>query len=356
MRRPSILLAALAASVQLLIAGPAEARTLSVQLELPSQSGYDLSFGASTFRGKSSASLSIERSSRIRGSSVSYFGTGGKVSARRVDVRLPPVGEVSATFDERSSRQIEVPGCKRGITVRSGVFEGRFFFEDADGFVDVFGPLRAKGKVTVGSIGGCTGSGAKDRPGGPALFASCNEENDALYTVLGGNGFPASHSATLFEEIARLDLIRSTWASGEEDDFRFAGDLSTATVTPPLPFSGSGDYESGRLTGDLAARFLGLPEPQPLTPAKAKLKRGSLRLACGPGFGIAASSLRQPAIRTSPGPTIASGPRRRKRVAISAASRSMALASVPPGYAASSSWKAASEEWVEAHDLYGRNR
>lgn len=84
--------------------------------------------------------------------------------------------------------------------------------------------------------------------------------------------------------------------------FEPAKDLSTATLDPGRPFSGTATYAKRSLTGDLAVRFLGQEHPTPLTPAEARLRRspdGSLEIDCD-GSGGSVAWVRR-AARVAPG-------------------------------------------------------
>jgi hypothetical protein len=77
-----------------------------------------------------------------------------------------------------------------------------------------------------------------------------------------------------------IGIARFAIASGPRSAFAFDDRLSSATVAPPAPFSGSGVFQHGSgseksWTGSLAVSFLGAPHV-PLTgsPFKTRLAQG----------------------------------------------------------------------------------
>lgn len=277
----------------LLGAAPASAQKdrteiLQVEFSLPDDNGYEIDFDA-TGPGRGSAGFSADRSGRRSGAGVAYFGitgSGGTVSSRRVRVRLDPVGMVSVRFDERSSRQIEVPGCEGRVTRSTGVFTGKFAFEGENGFAKSTG-RRARGTVTTGTVRDCGLPFSAKRKARAAVLASCQPDNGGIYAVFGGPGQPSFHTTNLFDSLGKLAVFRNAYVASR-GDFELSRDLAMASTAPPAPFEGSADYAKRRLTGDLAVNLPGLTDPVPLAPAKAKLKRGnSIGIGCdGVGAGI----------------------------------------------------------------------
>ncbi|CAN5570740.1 hypothetical protein BH10ACT11_BH10ACT11_03880 [soil metagenome] len=84
------------------------------------------------------------------------------------------------------------------------------------------------------------------------------------------------------------DIVRGVFAKGKPSDFKYAPDYTTAKVTPPAPYSGTGTYAgtamwrgtatntSGPISGNLKARFLGLNGKKKLTGQPAQLGEGSV--------------------------------------------------------------------------------
>lgn len=171
------------------------------------------------------------------------------------------------------------PRVRGAGDIRRGVFVGRFSFRGEGGYA-VSAGRRTKGTMTVDRVRDCTGIPVRKHRPRPVVLTSCQPKSDAIYFASDGDG-PASHTASVFDELGSLFVIRDAFAVSEEDEIVVASDLSTATVTPPPPFTGTGQYESRRLDGDLAVSLPGLAQPVPLTPGKAKLERGR-----GIGIGI----------------------------------------------------------------------
>ena len=96
--------------------------------------------------------------------------------------------------------------------------------------------------------------------------------------------FSGSGSARFLaaEEVVegRLGIVRLATASAPESAFTFEDTLASATLAPPIPFSGKGVFQQGigvaeSWAGSLAVSFLGAPRT-PLTgpPFRTRLTQG----------------------------------------------------------------------------------
>ena len=85
-------------------------------------------------------------------------------------------------------------------------------------------------------------------------------------------------------------ITRGVFARGKQPDFTYAPDYTTAELTPPAPYGGTGVYNggvvrkkggmstTGTLDGNLKARFLGADDKVPISGADAQLgETGVLR-------------------------------------------------------------------------------
>lgn len=204
-------------------------------------------------------------------------------AAGEIDLRFTPSGQTETIRIPRGKSRR--PGCRypQRITRELGTFAGTIAFHGEHGFAT------AEATTVPGSIG----PSARPRCGGEALLA--RPAHGALPNPLGpehvrllGNAFFAVHShatreapgttyllvSTDGEKVlyfaARIELVeeglatqRTVEVSAPRSSFTYSGDLSSATLRPPAPFSGAGAYSARRelLGGDLA---VALPGADPL--------------------------------------------------------------------------------------------
>ena len=210
----------------------------------------------------------------------------GKVTKTSIDASFPGLGRIDVDFHSNRSGR---PSCNSVIHGEHGLFRGRIQFKGEGGYTSV-DAHRAKGKaVGVGSLRHCVGgiSTHIDRHrleallkkllglGGPQ--AKQTRILAEWKQPLGGVFFEATqvgrdHTQFLAVQqttVGDLAILHIARAHGSAK--RLASDpaLSFAGVTPPAPFSGSGDLRHGpdgrkRWTGDLAVSFPGAADV-PLT-------------------------------------------------------------------------------------------
>lgn len=273
-------------------AAPAQAESLSVEFNLPSDNGYRISFSADRYGHDSDAALTADHRSKLGSSSVTYaLDHGATVSARRIHADLGSRGNVSVTFQRQSERRIQFPSCRGYLLIQRGVFSGSFDFTGEHGFASASG-TRAQGAVTIDRTGRCRGEGhgGDGSNGGPTFgLASCARGAAPTYVAISRPRFEfVSHFAFMLEHARRrVVTLRSASLFADSDTFEVKRDLSSAVVTPSAPFAGRGTYEDKSLDGDLTVEMIGIPGPVPLTPAHARLKRssdGSISTRCGGDF------------------------------------------------------------------------
>lgn len=300
------------ASATLAEAAPSKKRSVDVEFRLPGDDGVRFLFAGSDGRGPGFATVYAFKRAGAGFSSAGYVDLAGRITGKRVRARMGRIAEFDLEFVEQRRKVIPDPPECRGRTVeRTGVFRGRFSFRGEGGYATSTG-RRVRGRVTVRRSGGCFIRRARRAP--ETVLQTCrSREGAANYLV--GSGFgpdETTHFSTTFELDRRLAIIRDAFAVGDDASFTPAGDLSTASVSPPAPFRGTADYEAGRLLGDLRVPFLGVRQPVDLTPARAVLQREREGGSTGCDQGRAGNRLlpsRAPPLRfgAAPSPAARSG-------------------------------------------------
>ncbi|HEU5104786.1 MAG TPA: hypothetical protein VFU11_02975 [Solirubrobacterales bacterium] len=287
--RLTLVLAGLAFAALLLpAASPAAEPTM--HLGLPASNGY-------TLRVKTEGSQAIVSVWRHRpgGPSLSstYYANNsagpeeGVVAdlgaAGKIDLRFTPNGETKTIRIPRGKSRR--PGCRypERITRELGTFTGTIAFHGEHGFAT------AEATTVPGSVGPsarprCGGEVALARPAygappslfgpehvrllGSAFFAvhshATREDPRMTYLLVSTDGEKVLYFGARIEVVAEgLAIQRTVEVSAPRSSFSYSGNLSSATLRPPAPFSGTGTYSARRelLGGDLA---VALPGADPL--------------------------------------------------------------------------------------------
>lgn len=239
----------------------------TLEFTTPASDGYRLTVsGGLGERGAAVVALFAERP----GVSIEYGGRGrvtkdgirasfGKLGA--FDVRFHPSGRVRHI---RLSRRCNY--SPRHVSARLGTFVGTIRFRGERGYT----------VAAAGRAGGGIGSPLAIVP------EPCEPPQEKLPPVLlearvPGQGFsfsaeansPWPHQRPRFFEVASFEekmpipVARLVWATGPEADFVWNEALTSASVMPPPPFSGTGTLQTGAdgslsWTGSLSAQIPGL--------------------------------------------------------------------------------------------------
>ncbi|HEX6666810.1 MAG TPA: hypothetical protein VF081_09475 [Solirubrobacterales bacterium] len=221
-------------------------------------------------------------------STASYHSNEGKVGKvwTRVEIRAQLL--IRARFEPSggAKRGRTPAGCKRGLREkRFGHFVGRIVFY-GEGECTVLKRTRVPGTLTFASQMNCPPS----RPGTRAPLALPGEPGSSRGPTTRVTRFEASarssglyfaagripskpDSALLMamsvEERGGLDAIRETVLSTPAAAFAFDPGLSSATIAPPYPYTGSASFQrldayTSRWEGPLTISFPGRPDT-PLT-------------------------------------------------------------------------------------------
>jgi hypothetical protein len=290
--RPGLRIIAFAAfALALLLPSSATAKVhqpdFSADFSLPEANGYSISVSGShtstqieVTEGRSGPKHLVFSNYTFRGSAskrgihanLGRFGT--------VAMRFKPSGEVRTAKPPKASK-----GCRgpRKIVRHLGTFIGVFRFQGGDGYTtaeatEVSGSVGDPEAFICALVVGGSGRGhhhrhGRFRPPSPYLGATTTHNGIGFAAaVLGRHGKRVSFVASSTEKEGRASISRWASVAGSRPEFQFDHGLSTATVTPPLPFAGTATFERGpkgsqpSWSGSLSVSFPGRPEV-PLTGA-----------------------------------------------------------------------------------------
>jgi hypothetical protein len=250
--------------------------TRLAQFHLRSPNGYKVSASAI---GKS---IDLEVS---RGSNFSAYLAQRQGNAKRLSASFGELGRVSVRFHPSGKVISSQPqaGCKGPdhFTTRAGVFVGQIHFSGEGGYTSlnahrakgtVQSPLRLTGCKSEGSDHGPHSHpkhhGSRSHPSREPTLTVQSPDSETgqtsfIATAPGSIGRPVSAFSS--ETVGSLLVLRSVLALGSPQTFLFDNALSSATVTPPAPFSGTASFQrnadgSTTWAGDLAASFPGKPD------------------------------------------------------------------------------------------------
>jgi hypothetical protein len=203
--------------------------------------GYSILFEIN--RGKASLTA------RSNEGAVIYSGKGSLVDGR-VQFGLGKLGRISARFKpDGSVDRLRPPKfCKgREQVVRSGAFIGSIKFRGESGYTRL-NVHRISGTMASPRSWKCPDT--PDRLSGnsaslPAVLSAFTPHSHVLFVAIDGSEllpfqfFIARRS----ERQGALRINRSVLAEGEPVSFNASGNLSSATVSPPKPFSGTASFK-----------------------------------------------------------------------------------------------------------------
>jgi len=236
-----------------------------------------------SLRGSNGFSISVQASGHQvsltarKGALSASYAVPGRVSPKRIKAVLPGLGLVSVRFHPRGRphRGSVLRNCKGASeTVQPGRFIGSIEFEGEQGYTTVHAS-RVKGKEVTAPKQICEKENGKGRS--PLRITTISAESRgelisllALRTTLSGGNAPgfSGFLASVVEPLGRMVIVRFTEASAATSAFTTSeegGQITSATITPPKPFTGSATYEKKQgspatWTGSLTTTFLGRGE------------------------------------------------------------------------------------------------
>jgi hypothetical protein len=190
----------------------------------------------------------------------------------KISVAFQPSGETRVTRVDLKDKSTKCVGAER-IVRRLGTFAGTIEFQGENGYTTVDLPS-AEGTVGTSLFRNCTtkinhrGGGAQTSSSGEPVFLTAMNGSASTFMAstcgLYVKGSFACFSVVSPEFLSKdLVVVRSAKAVAGKGSFAFDDALSSATVTPPAPFSGRGSFSKGpegsssSWTGSLSAAFPG---------------------------------------------------------------------------------------------------
>lgn len=240
----------------------ATSRELLYSFETHSANGYRIVVEATA----STLALGVIHNERGRRAGEStYYIARASTRGGRITSRIGSLGSVSMTFHPTGAERVERANCRSTFTrSRPGTFVGSLRFLGEGGYVKLNahrlrGAARRRGPE-------CNPSAARRLEGGAKvdrLYASFRNGLDATYfyanTLASGGSFYEVEADTGGSEYG---VERFAYAFAPGSTFATDRSLSSANLTPPYPFSGTGSFQraadgAALWSGSLAVSFPG---------------------------------------------------------------------------------------------------
>ncbi len=217
------------------------------------------------------------------GAAITTYIARGEVSATGLRAGFADLGRVAVHF--HPSRRAAPPrGCRgAGRSLVPGVFRGEIDFEGEGGYTTAH-IHRARGIVRLLGASRCSGPATRSPRRSRSSHPVSNPRRTKITSFAAG--WKSALGATLFsaatdgtqtarylaateQSAGQIAVYRLALAFAPSRTFTFDSALSSASLTPPAPFSGTGSFQQGvagtrSWTGPLAVSFPGA-EDTPLT-------------------------------------------------------------------------------------------
>jgi hypothetical protein len=191
------------------------------------------------------------------------------VTDTRVDADLGNLGEIDVTFQPSGKVGVAHPSCepKSADKYDEGTYVGKIAFHGEEGYTAVEAERAAFTYRPVIDIG-CPYSATttvfgSDLPGAE-LEATAREDGGVVGVQVNQDhpGARVTLGAGIVERRGKVRITRGIETAYGAGAFHFAPDLSSASFTPPAPFSGSARYRAqaktaNRWIGNLTVDFPG---------------------------------------------------------------------------------------------------
>ncbi len=211
----------------------------------------------------------------------------GPRSPSPIHASFGALGEISVGFEPSGKLEVvrlpKAPkGCHspRKIVRHLGTFTGTIRFEGEGGYTSV-DATSAEGSVGPPTWSVCFFQAnphaggdrppKRHRPARAAYLGATDSKNTVGFSAFAARAKPeVNFSAQSTTKSGAVSILRFLLARAPKSSFIFGNSLSSATVSPPLPFTGSAEFHrgasplSGSWTGSLAVSFPGA-EDVPLT-------------------------------------------------------------------------------------------
>lgn len=213
----------------------------------------------------------------------------GKVGANSITAQFADLGRIAVRFRPSGRVRRSADGCRRRIVARFGAFVGELSFNGEGGYTSAH-IHRAKGVLLTppahavcrrakpwrhrasASAAGRGAAGPRAEEKTTSFLADWKQP--LARTVFGAVTLGFGLRITLFVGVSQasegsIAVVREALAIARPSSFLVDDTLSSASVSPPPPFSGSGSFQHNAdgttsWTGSLAASFPGAPDV-PLT-------------------------------------------------------------------------------------------
>ncbi len=239
--------------------------------------------GAPSSRSASARSSSASHGPSSFGTAITTYIARGEVSSTGLRADFANLGRVAVHFHP-SRRAARSRGCHGASpSFLSGVFRGEIDFEGEGGYTSAH-IHRAKGIVRLLGASGCSTPPARSprrsrsshplpSPGRAKITSFAAGWKSALGATLFSAATDSAHTARYLaaseQSEGQIAVYRLALAFAPSQTFIFDSALSSASLSPPAPFSGSGSFQQGTAgtrswTGPLVVSFPGA-EDVPLT-------------------------------------------------------------------------------------------
>ncbi len=256
-------------------AGAAAGGGADLQFQFTASDGYRLTVGGYG----ATAAITVASPDRSHGHKAwSSYVARGKVSPTMIDASFGDLGGVNMRFQQsgrvtHGKRHKHCVGADR-YKIRPGVFVGSLRFRGEGGYVSTK-VHRVKGNVVTPRFLRCFDTLFEELEGGGGghgenrhkvtrLNSFVRSGLTAMYFSASERGGKAGYLAEMEQTVGSLGVFRGVAVRASPATFAFDNALSSAGVTPPAPFTGSGSFQRGPTgakswTGALAVSFLGAP-------------------------------------------------------------------------------------------------
>jgi hypothetical protein len=208
----------------------------------------------------------------VNNSSQATYVAPAKLSGEGIRADLGAFGKVNMRWHPNGRvgpRQIRCKGHRSRIYVAEGSYSGSVRIVGEGGFTRATA-TRVRGHTGWYNVGSCGYSTSEGFPGPGILLEAFVPESRLpkdsyryLSVVQNHPGERVSYLAAMGERRGRLAIGLEAFALGGPKTLALGGHLATGAISPPPPFSGTGEFERvarhqpGRWTGDLAVDFPG---------------------------------------------------------------------------------------------------
>jgi len=249
----------------LVVTAPASAESLPGPpgFHLRASNGYDLRVlaGGNPETGRGSVVILVQKHN-----SAVLYGAHALVTETSIEADLGSVGRIDVDFVPSGKPRTERSDCRgKPYTFDSGRYEGVIDFEGEHGYSSTHA-TSARGDAKLALSLACAGSVTREGSGGNSPGARLTTRRKGLEFVAMKNSpsRPARFTATIEEKHGAMEISRAVAVTARPSAFDFDVPSGVATVDPPTPFSGRGEYhrpKGGKPSwrGDLSVDFPGRP-------------------------------------------------------------------------------------------------